>query len=512
MMGRHNNMENNSIWEPLFALGYSVIPGHSVDNMGFCSCRNDRCESPGKHPRISWSTYQVRKPTELEVKGWFTRWPESNALIITGQVSGVVAVDIDPRHGGDESWARFSHITAKSSLLNPVLTPISLTGGGGQHLIFAWPGYEIPNATGVFPGVDFRGDHGYIVAPGSRHVSGRTYEWDTSAHPEDIELAELPQEFQDALRSRTRYGPSNGAGGDAVVRERLDVDGLIAGSVLVSEGERNETMLRLIGSLVGPDSVESTVLANALTVNERSFIPPLDEGEVARIVHNIIGRERRKQRAAASAAHMMTNNSSSVDSNNLTPDEMIQQAAALWHEVGVDTVTDWFVMRGGDTVSYMLVTPNAEVSLGGNLLDYRVLRITLLSLAGVLMPGGKPPPDWDRRALLLHLLAREEVIAPLRASERVEEWVELLYVMAEPREPEEITHRRDYLQSQPILVGGEVWLRPQILLRIAQRDDDSIKLVPLTRMMRRAGWSKGSLGDGHGKSLAAWHKPWVTRE
>ena len=490
------------------ALGYSVIPGHSVDHMGFCSCRNDKCSSPGKHPRISWSTYQIRKPTGSEVKGWFTRWPDSNVLIITGQVSGVVAVDIDPRHGGNEAWAHHRHITGQKDLV----TPISLTGGGGQHLIFAWPGYEIPNATGVFPGVDFRGDHGYIVAPGSRHVSGRTYEWDTSAHPEDIAPAELSQEFQDALRSRTRYGPSNGVGGDAAVRGRLDVDGLIEGRVLVAEGERNETMLRLVGSLVGSDSAESTVLSNALTVNARSFIPPLDEGEVARIVHNIIGRERRKQQAAAAAAHMMTNQLGSVDSINLTPDDMIQQAAALWHEAGVDTVTDWFVMRGGDAVSYVLTSPHAEVSLGSDLLDYRGLRKTLLSLAGVLMPWQKPPPDWDRRALLLHLLAREEVIAPLRAAERVDEWVELFYVMAEPREPEEITHRRDYLQSQPILVDGEVWLKPQNLLRIAQREDDTIKSITLTRMMKRAGWNKGWLADGHGNSLSAWHRPWVPRE
>lgn len=503
------------IWEPLVALGYAIIPGHSVDDMGFCSCRGDRCSSPGKHPRIGWTTYQIRKPTEIEVRGWFTRWPDSNALIITGQVSDVVAIDIDPRHGGDEAWAAHYRPLAQKNLLanleSDILTPVSLTGGGGRHLFFKWPGYEIPNATGVFPGVDFRGDHGYVVAPGSRHVSGRTYEWDTSAHPEDIQPADLPQWLQDALRSGTRYG-STGANGELVVRGRLDVDGLIEGRVVVTEGERNETMLRFVGSLVGPDSVESTVLANAMTVNARSFIPPLDEGEVARIVHNIIGREHRKQQAAQAAAYLMTNNSTSVDSVNLTPDDMIQQAAALWHEAGVDTVTDWFVMKGGDTVSYVLVTPATEVSLGSDLLDYKGLRKTLLSLAGVLMPWQKTPADWDRRALLLHLLAREEVIAPLRASERVDEWVALYYVMAEPREPEEITHRRDYLQSQPILVDGDVWLKPQNLLRIAQREDDSIKSITLTRMMKRAGWSKGALGDGYGNALSAWHKPWVPRE
>ena len=57
-----------------------------------------------------------------------------------------------------------------------------------------------------------------------------------------------------------------------------------------------------------------------------------------------------------------------------------------------------------------------------------------------------------------------------------------------------------------------MWLRSQILLRIAQREDDTIKLVTLTRMMKRAGWSKGALGDGYGNALPAWHKPWVPRE
>ena len=145
------------------------------------------------------------------------------------------------------------------------------------------------------------------------------------------------------------------------------------------------------------------------------------------------------------------------------------------------------------------------------MLDYRGLRRTLLSTAGLLMPWERAPADWSRRALLLHLLAREEIIAPTRAAERVEEWVTQFYGYAWPSEPEQITHRRDYLQSQAILGtgGDEVWLKPSNLLRIAQRDDDQIKSVTLTRMLKRAGWSKGSLADGDGGVISAWHRPWT---
>ena len=493
-------------WERLVGLGFSVIPGHSVNDLGFCSCRNDECSSPGKHPRIAWAAYQDRKPTTTEVKQWFTRWPDSSPLIITGAVSGIIVVDIDPRHGGNESFFDNRQIFGSES----DKTPISLTGGGGQHLFFKHPGYEIPNAAGVFPGIDFRGDHGYVVGPGSTHISGRTYEWDTSAHPEDMDFQPLPPLLEEALRSQVRYGAGLDAQGQPIVRDRIDIDGIIEGRITVAEGERNETMLRLIGSLVGPESVESQVLDSALKVNDRSFEPPLDEREVSRIVTNIMARERRKNAAAAATLDLMTDPRGRVNTNDLAPSDLIERASVLWQEAGVPTVTDWFIMRGGDRVQYLLLTPESEVELGSDMLDYRGLRRTLLSQAGLLMPWEKTPSDWSRRALLLHLLAREEVIAPTRAFERVQEWVNMFYAYAQPRELDEITHRRDYLQSQAIIVNGDVWLKPSNLLRIAQREDDTIKSITLTRMLKRAGWVKGSLSDGSGSVISAWHKPWIS--
>ena len=498
-------MEQNKL-EPLISMGLCIIPGHSINDVGFCSCRNNECSSPGKHPRIAWAAYQDRRPTNSEVQAWFKRWPLSNPLIVTGAVSGIVVVDIDPRHGGDESFLNNRNIFGPES----EKTPISLTGGGGQHLFFQHPGYEIPNAAGVFPGIDFRGDHGYVVAPGSSHISGRTYEWDISAHPEDMDFQPLPKLLEEALRSQVRYGAGFDSNGNPVKRDRLDIDAIVSGRVTVAEGERNETMLRLIGSLVGPESIESQVLDSALTINDRSFDPPLDESEVSRIVTSIIARERRKNAAATETLDLMTDPRGQVNTNDLSPNDLIERASALWEEAGVPTVTDWFLLRGGDSVQYMLLTPGSEVQLGNDLLDYRGLRRTLLSQAGVLMPWEKTPSDWSRRALLLHLLAREEVIAPVRATERVDEWVSLFYAYAEPRELDEITHRRDYLQSQAIIVNGEVWLKPSNLLRIAQREDDTIKSITLTRMLKRAGWAKGSLSDGDAGVISAWHKPWIS--
>ena len=488
-----------SIWQDLLAFGWSIIPAHSVDDLGFCSCRDSKCGAAGKHPRISWSAYQNRKANESEVKAWAERWPDSNWCIVTGKVSGLIAVDIDPRHGGDES----SQIFPELREILAIPTPISLTGGGGQHFLFAHPGFTVPNAAGVWPGVDIRGDGGYIVAPGSKHVSQRTYEWDTSAHPADMPLGVIP-----SIRARLfEKGLARYRGGLQTGNGRMDVDGIIEGRVRVPEGQRNEVMLRLVGSLVGADSSEASVLSMAQTVNERSFDPPMDDDEVVRIVHNIIDREGRKQAASRAALMMMNDALSSLHPNDLTPADVIDQAAALWREAGVPTLTDWYVLRGGDEVNYMLITPENEVNLGSDLLDYNGCRRVLLNSASLLMPWNRIPPDWARRAHLLRMLAREELVEPVRAGDRVSEWIETYLSLYAPKEPEEVSQRRDWLQSQAIIVSGELWLRVGNLLRIAQRDDDKIHTITLTRMMRRAGWERGVLNDGMGGSISAWHKP-----
>ena len=151
--------------------GWSVIPVRERD----------------KRPAVPWKAYQEKFVSEDTLHDWFRRSPDYNVAVVTGALSGLVVVDIDPRHGGKESLRDL-----ESEYGSLPATVESLTGGGGRHLYFAHPGGTVRNRTNIEPGIDRRGDGGCIVAPPSIHPSGKRYRWEKGHAPGDIDIAELP--------------------------------------------------------------------------------------------------------------------------------------------------------------------------------------------------------------------------------------------------------------------------------------------------------------------------------
>lgn len=127
------------------------------------------------------------------VKRWWTQHPDCNIGIACGS-SGIVAVDVDPRNGGDETLAKLE------ALHGPLTSSVhALTGGGGQHIIYrAEPGLDLPGKAGE--GIDLKAS-GYIVAPPSLHPSGKRYAWADGCSPAD---GCTPSPMPDWLRSMAR--------------------------------------------------------------------------------------------------------------------------------------------------------------------------------------------------------------------------------------------------------------------------------------------------------------------
>ena len=158
----------------LAAKGFQVFPCHTpqftADRVR-CSCKKTSCGNVGKHPRTLHGFKDATTDPD-QIRKWWEMWPEANLAIATGDP--VVVLDVDPRHGGDESFRDLEQEHGKL----PV-TVVVKTGGGGWHHWFRPPdGIEIRNSEGVVgPGLDVRGVGGYALVPPSLHASGSRYTW-----------------------------------------------------------------------------------------------------------------------------------------------------------------------------------------------------------------------------------------------------------------------------------------------------------------------------------------------
>jgi hypothetical protein len=234
--------------------GWSVIPIRARD----------------KRPALPWRAYQTQRATPEEVKAWFAGRPASNLGIVTGEISGLVVLDVDPRHGGDLSLAAL--LRDHGPLPQTVE---AFSGGGGRHLYFAHPGGVLRSKVGLAPGIDLRGDGGCVVAPPSLHPSGRFYSWRRGHAPHERSLAPLPGWLlQAATRTPARQGH------DPEYWRTLLKEG-------VSQGARNNTIASLSGHLLWHGVDREVVVELMLCWNRVRCRPPLPDAEVLRTVHSI---------------------------------------------------------------------------------------------------------------------------------------------------------------------------------------------------------------------------------
>lgn len=152
------------------------MPCHWITEKGACSCGKD-CKSPGKHPRVTNGVNDATKDSAI-VNKWFNEWPLANIGVATGAASGILVLDVDVKSGGFDSLDKI--IDENGPIPDNIL---AVTGSGGRHYVFKYPGKVGRSTTNLWPGIDIRGDGGYIVVAPSNHISGGVYFWDAEADP-----------------------------------------------------------------------------------------------------------------------------------------------------------------------------------------------------------------------------------------------------------------------------------------------------------------------------------------
>lgn len=261
-------------------LGLSVIPIRAGEKVA----------------QIDWKEFQTRRATREEIAKWWIKWPKANVGIVTGAISDLCVVDLD----------RYKeNFTIENELLHfpeTFSTPTSITPRGGSHL---W----LKNVAGIsgtvdlYPGIDFRGEGNYCVAPPSVNGNGKPYEWVEGAQLWASPAQLCPDSFLALLRDRynniynnkytiykgTVTNPKNNETDGDKIRQTVT-----NGDIYYRDGRRDEDLFHLAYTLIKAKNdlgfVWQTLRNQALMCN-----PPFPKNEVDIKIKSALDRVDRKE-------------------------------------------------------------------------------------------------------------------------------------------------------------------------------------------------------------------------
>lgn len=166
--------------------GYKIFPVWWIAD-GKCACGNDSCPKNnwGKHPlhKAVKHGHKDASADEDVIRQWHEEYPHAN-WGMPMQENNLIAVDMDPRNGGDVT------LETLESIHGPIESAWSqTTGGGGRHFV-----YRLDDQHRVFPasagaGVDLK-HPGYILIEPARTADG--YYWVDGGPLDEDQPSPLP--------------------------------------------------------------------------------------------------------------------------------------------------------------------------------------------------------------------------------------------------------------------------------------------------------------------------------
>jgi putative DNA primase/helicase len=208
---------------------------------------------PDKNPSVAGGFYAATRDVS-QIAEWITEGRENHDIAFpTGLVSLVVVIDVDTAEAYEKMHAHYG-------------PPHANTQRGG-HWYYRHPQDGKVTSAPLEPGLDCKGDGGYVVAPPSQSRS-----W-THGIPNLKTLPKLPGELRKAQDHRTDWRSRCGS----------------ASSVgeVIPGGRRNGTLTSLAGTMRRRGMGEEEIFAALEVTNRLRCKPPLEDEEVRRIVRSV---------------------------------------------------------------------------------------------------------------------------------------------------------------------------------------------------------------------------------
>ena len=235
------------------------------------------CQVRGKAPATQRGCLDASTDAEI-LRQWWQQNPQYNIGIATGQVSGIFVVDID----GIDAELELRKLESEHGSTLPAT--IEAITPRGRHAYFAMPNMPVRNSAGkIAPGIDVRGDGGYVLCPPSVGPTGKKYAWSVDSASA---FAPAPEWLLTKINGNVNgngKAPTPSSEWRALAEESI------------AEGRRNHTITKLTGHLLRRYVDPFIVLQLMQSFNATHCVPPLSAQDVARVVDSIAGRELRRR-------------------------------------------------------------------------------------------------------------------------------------------------------------------------------------------------------------------------
>jgi len=225
-------------WD-LWQRGLTVLPAHPIQ----------------KRPLVSWERYQVEEVSEDLMNYWTSsaKFAECNWALVTGKEYVVVDADsLDAMIWVDN---------------NLPWTPLKVKTSRGKHYYFRVnPHCPVKSSANPDSKLDVRGQGGIVIAPGSIHQSGKTYE------------IEMETGIDDPFEGIPIW--------DSTFQEKIDAENKPTNVVAIhgaTQGGWHERMIKEVASKVMRDYTDEEILAEAPAWTEPGYTveETLEEFQVA---------------------------------------------------------------------------------------------------------------------------------------------------------------------------------------------------------------------------------------
>lgn len=230
------------------------------------------------------------------VERWWTDNPDAMIGVPTGERIGAWVLDIDPRHDGNDTLAALEQEYGELPS-----TRTATTASGGRHFYFSHvPG--VRNRGNLGPGIDVRGDGGYVIAPGSVTAAGGRYEWVNDLDPQPAPAWLLDLVVRKPAPATSTAAPSGHVTNSAYVNAAIDRE--LADLASTGMGNRNNSLndaAFALGTFVGAGALPESEARALLQDVARGW--GRDWARCVKTIENGLEAGQRSPREIPSAEH-----------------------------------------------------------------------------------------------------------------------------------------------------------------------------------------------------------------